>query len=261
MKWVVLFFCLIVTGTSFAQCVPEGSWMANNSPRPVCCEGLELNPRPVGSPGYPGQCLRKVDGKLCMGAGSSFSGFHGKEADCCSGLSKEQIMFEFPMFRCVQKTCAGENQWVGVGPQAAECCEGLVRQIPTDGRIGAAQCVKKSSCVKENDFIVLGPGRPGCCEGLEAFNNDPRRMGGAQCVKKGAQNCLVEGAPLFQYPGAPACCQGLQPGRASQQSPIGFADVCVRVSRPQINTSEVVKELPSEPSWLVDDPGSTVSNQ
>lgn len=226
MKWVVLLFCLITTGVSMAQtCVPEGAWMANNTPRPVCCAGLELNSRPQGSPGFPGQCLRKVDNKLCMGENITYSGFHGREADCCSGLSKEQVFFEFPTYRCV----------------------------------------KKAACTPEGQYLSLHPQHQSqCCEGLEPFRdpNDRRIGAGPQCVRRGSANCVTEGSPLFQYPGAPTCCPGLTAGRPSVQSPVGFADVCLRGnSRPQVNNTEAIKELSPGPSWLTEDPGPAVSNQ
>lgn len=222
MRWVVFVFCFMIAGATYAQnCVVEGAWMGN-SPGSLsrCCEGLELLPPPMGQMGTRGQCLKRQNGLFCIG--ENLSGF--------------------------------------VYPGAIErCCEGLTKVNPERPTNGVAFVCKKVNCTKENEYINMQSG-VGCCEGLVPYMEDPRRIGGAQCVKKPDANCLQEGSPMFVYPGAPTCCRGLSPGRASPNSPVGFADVCLRGSqRPQVNQSEINKDVFDHGVKLYDDPG--VSNQ
>ncbi len=266
MKWVVLFFCLITTGVSMAQnCVVEGAWMGMGPGAPSqCCQGLELSPPPPGTGGSRGQCLKKENGRFCLGDKLPGLNFPGAVLECCNGLTRVPPRNPDPrvLFLCEKLVCKKEGEWVGVGPHSAQCCEGLVRQVPLNGQIGDAQCVRRLACKKEGEWINFAPGSPACCEGLVSQAPSDGRIGGAECVKKPDTNCLPEGAPLFQYPGAPGCCQGLSAGNPSLHSPVGFAQVCARSNhRPHVNTQEAVKELSTEPSWLTPDPASEVSNQ
>lgn len=226
MRWIALFCCLVVTGIASAQnCVVEGAWMGNY-PGALrnCCAGLELSPSPVGMNGSAGQCLKKQSGKFCLGENLPVLNFLGATSECCSGLRKVQP------------------------------------SIP-DNRI-LANCVKIPECVKEGGSAGIYPGAADCCQGLVRKIPTDGRIGGADCVKPEELNCLTEGSPMFVYPGAPSCCKGLSARRPSAQSPVGFADVCLR-SEPgvQVNTSEAQKELSVDPDLGLRDDPAGVSNQ
>ncbi|MES2529374.1 MAG: hypothetical protein V4598_19960 [Bdellovibrionota bacterium] len=231
MKWVVLAFCLIVTGAASAQnCVVEGAWMGIG-PQALqnCCAGLEINPPPPGQIGSRGQCLKKQSGQFCIGENLPILNYPGAVNKCCSGLT--QMPNSIPDNRIVGNcvnipACVAEGQAMTMNPgYRRPCCNGLVHQLPTSGRMGDA-----GTCVKPNAVVET--------------------------------NCVMEGGPLFVYPGAPNCCRGLSGRRPNAQSPIGFAEVCMRgPAQVQVNDSEARKELTGDNNdlGLRDDPG--VSNQ
>ncbi len=268
MKWVVLAFCLMVTAVASAQnCVVEGAWMGN-SPSSLrnCCAGLQLNPPPAGMMGSAGQCLKKQNGRFCIGENLPVLNFAGAVSECCSGLSKvsPSIPDNRVIANCVKiPECIAEGQPMPMNPTYRRpCCQGLSHRLPTSGRLGdGGTCEKQLACVQEGGSAGVYPGAPDCCQGLVRKVPTDGRIGGADCVKPEELNCVPEGAPKFVYPNAPNCCRGLSARRPSATSPIGFADVCLRgAPQVQVNNSEARKELVEPDLGLRDDPAS-VSNE
>lgn len=100
--------------------------------------------------------------------------------------------FLFVSASFAQSTCISEGDYVGVYPNAPQCCKGLEIQAPPEGTYGSAgKCIKKSKCVEEGGYVALFPNSPSCCTGLKLKPSPKGTYGSAgQCIQDSSKESL-----------------------------------------------------------------------